>query len=113
LDDVCQTWHHGLVAKWRSEFNDDFRPHEVPYFQRYIERALDVACGTAVYCCPTSARGWLAREGAGESLSPNLFVQVHELDLPRRYKTIFVCGAFGPGPNGEGWKIINALWHLT
>jgi hypothetical protein len=33
-----QTWHYGLIAKWWSEFNDDSRPHEVPYFQRYIER---------------------------------------------------------------------------
>jgi len=23
-----------LVAKWWSEFNDDFRPHEIPYFQK-------------------------------------------------------------------------------
>ena len=33
-----QTWHYGLVAKWWSEFNDDFRPHEIPYFQKFIER---------------------------------------------------------------------------
>jgi hypothetical protein len=50
MDGAPQTWHYGLIAKWWSEFNDDFRPHELPYFQRYIERdgqpALDVACGT-------------------------------------------------------------------
>jgi hypothetical protein len=42
-----QTWHHGLVAKWRAEFNRD--GPEIPYFQRHVERgqpALDVACGT-------------------------------------------------------------------
>jgi hypothetical protein len=22
----------GLVASWWAEFNDDFRPHEIPYF---------------------------------------------------------------------------------
>jgi hypothetical protein len=27
-----QTWHHGLIAKWWSEFNDEFRLHEVPTF---------------------------------------------------------------------------------
>ena len=32
-----QTWHHGLVARWWAEFTDDFRPHEIPYFQRHIE----------------------------------------------------------------------------
>ncbi len=39
------------------------------------------------------------REKAGrEGLSPTLFVQpMHELDPPRKYKTIFVCGAFGIG----------------
>ena len=46
MHDAPHTWHYGLIAKWWSEFNDDFRPHEVPYFQRYIERngqpALDV-----------------------------------------------------------------------
>ncbi len=33
-----------------------------------------------------------------EGLSPSLYVQpMHELDLPRRYRTIYVCGAFGLG----------------
>jgi SAM-dependent methyltransferase len=44
-----QTWHHGLVAQWWSEFNDEFRSHELPYFQRFVEGgqpALDVGCGT-------------------------------------------------------------------
>ena len=41
-----ETWHYGLVAKWWSEFNDDFRPHEIPYFQAFIER--DVQSRTKV-----------------------------------------------------------------
>jgi SAM-dependent methyltransferase len=111
-----QTWHHGLVAAWWSEFNDDFRPHEVAYFRRYLEAggepALDVACGTGrlllpylrarldVDGCDVSAdmialcRAKAAREG----LAPTLFVQaMHELEPPRRYRTLFVCGAFGLG----------------
>jgi SAM-dependent methyltransferase len=33
-----------------------------------------------------------------EGLSPNLYVQpMQELDLPRQYETIYVCGAFGLG----------------
>ena len=47
MEGGAQTWHYGLIAKWWAEFNDDFRPHEIPYFQRFIERrgepALDVA----------------------------------------------------------------------
>jgi SAM-dependent methyltransferase len=111
-----QTWHYGLVARWWAEFNDDFRPHEIPYFQRHIERggqpALDVACGTGRLLVPYHRAGLdvdgcdvsadmiaLCREKAGrERLSPQLFVQsMHALKLPRRYRTIFVCGAFGLG----------------
>jgi SAM-dependent methyltransferase len=120
MRDAPQTWHYGLIAKWWSEFNDDFRPHEVSYFQRYIERdgqpALDVACGTGRLLLPYLRAGLdvdgcdvsadmveLCREKAArEGLSPNLFVQaMHELDPSRRYKTIFVCGAFGLGSTRE------------
>ena len=56
MPDAPRTWHYGLVARWWAEFNDGFRPHEVPYFQRYIERgggpALDVACGTGRLLLP-------------------------------------------------------------
>lgn len=115
-----QTWHYGLVAAYWAQFNDDFRPHEIPYFQRFIERdgepALDVACGTGRLLVPYLRAGFdvdgcdvsadmvaLCREKAeSEGLSPNLYVQpMHELDLPRRYRTIFVCGAFGLGSDRE------------
>lgn len=110
------TWHYGLVAKWWSEFNDDFRSHEIPYFQAFIEGdgqpALDVGCGTGRLLRPYLRAGLdvdgcdvspdmiaLCRKKAErEGLSPNLFVQpMHELDLPRSYATIYVCGAFGLG----------------
>jgi SAM-dependent methyltransferase len=114
-----QTWHHGLIAEWWAEFNDDFRAHEVPYFRGHVERgqpALDVACGTGrvllplvragldVDGCDVSAdmvaacRAKADREGA----APTLWVQpMHELDPPRRYRTIIVCGAFGLGSSRE------------
>ena len=111
-----QTWHHGLIATWWAEFNDTFRPHELPYFQRFVERdgqpALDVACGTGRLLIPYLRAGLdvdgcdvsadmiehCRTKAAGEGLSPALFVQaMHEVDPPRRYRTIFVCGAFGLG----------------
>jgi SAM-dependent methyltransferase len=116
MDDGPRTWHYGLVARWWSEFNDDFRAHELPYFRRHIERsgepALDVGCGTGRLLLPYIRAGLdvdgcdvspdmveLCREKAArEGLSPTLFVQaMHELDPPSRYRTIFVCGAFGLG----------------
>jgi SAM-dependent methyltransferase len=115
-----QTWHYGLIAQWWAEFNDDFRPHEIPYFQRFIESdgqpALDVACGTGRLLLPYLRAGLdvdgcdvsadmvsLCREKAErEGLSPTLWVQaMHELEPPRRYKTIYVCGAFGLGSDRE------------
>jgi SAM-dependent methyltransferase len=115
----AQTWHHGLVATWWAEFNDDFRPHEIPYFQRHVEEAepaLDVACGTGRVLIPCLRAGLdvdgcdvsadmierCGEKAAREGLTPTLFVQpMHELTPPRRYGTIFVCGAFGLGSTRE------------
>jgi SAM-dependent methyltransferase len=109
-----QTWHYGLVAKWWAEFNEGGR--EIDYFRRFIERdgqpALDVACGTGRLLLPYLHAGLdvdgcdvsedmvaLCRERAErEGLSPTLFVQpMHELDPPRSYRTIVVCGGFAVG----------------
>jgi SAM-dependent methyltransferase len=115
-----QTWHYGLIAQYWAQFNDDFRPHEIPYFKRFIEDdgqpALDVGCGTGRLLLPYLRAGLdvdgcdvsadmvgICRERAeAEGFSPSLFVQpMHELDLTRRYRTIFVCGAFGLGSTRE------------
>jgi SAM-dependent methyltransferase len=114
MDVAPQTWHHGIVAEWWSEFNVD--GPEIAYFQRFIEHdgqpALDVACGTGRLLLPYLRAGLdvdgcdvsadmiaLCREKAArEGLAPTLFVQpMHALDPPRRYRTIVVCGAFGLG----------------
>ena len=115
-----QTWHYGLIAEYWAEFNDDFRAFEIPYFQRYVERgggpALDVACGTGRVLIPLLRAGLdvdgcdvsedmvaRCREKAGrDGLSPTLWAEpMHELDPPRKYKTIYVCGAFGLGSTRE------------
>jgi SAM-dependent methyltransferase len=115
-DDTAQTWHYGLIAKWWAEFNTS--GPEIAYFQQFIEDdgqpALDAACGTGRLLVPYLQAG-LDVDGCDispdmlehcrvraerEGLSPNLYAQpLHELDLPRKYKTIVVCGGFGLGGN--------------
>ncbi len=109
------TWHHGLIARWWAEFNHG-EPDELAYYEaairRYGEPALDLGCGTGRILLPLVAAGldvdgvdvsadMIAHARTGAELadaSPGLFVQAgHELDLPRRYRTIYVCGVFGIG----------------
>ena len=115
MDESPQSWHYGIVAEWWAEFNDDFRPHEISYYRSFVEDgqpALDAGCGAGRLLIPFLRAGLdvdgcdvsadmvaVCREkAASEGLSPNLFVQpMHALDLPRTYRTIFVCGAFGLG----------------
>ena len=108
-----QTWHHGLVARWWSLFN--VSGPEIGYFRRFVEAgqpALDVACGSGRLLVPYLQAGLdvdgcdispdmitLCAEAAeAVGVSPNLYCQpMHELDLPRRYRTIYVCGGLGLG----------------
>jgi SAM-dependent methyltransferase len=112
-----QTWHYGVVARWWAEFNRT--GPEIDYFRRFVEEgepALDVACGTGRLLLPY-LRARLDVDGCDisadmlaqcralaerEALSPNLYAQaMHELDLPRRYRTVFVCGGFGLGSDRD------------
>ncbi len=109
-----QTWHYGLVARYWAEHNTD--GPEIAYFQRLIERygqpTLDAGCGTGRLQIPFLRAGLdvdgcdlspdmlsLCREKAERGgLRPRLYQQaLHELDLPRTYQTIIVCGALGLG----------------
>ena len=113
----ASTWHYGIVARWWAEFKDS--GPEINYFRKFVEAgqpALDVACGTGRLLLPYLRAGLdvdgcdvsedmlaLCREAAArEGLAPTLYRQpMHELDLPRRYQTIFVCGGLGLGSNRE------------
>jgi SAM-dependent methyltransferase len=111
------TWHYGLVARWWAEFNRD--GPEIDYYRRFVEErqpALDAGCGTGrlllswlrdgldVDGCDVSP-DMLAecrRLAAAEGLEPTLCAQaLHELDLPRRYRSIVACGVFGLGSTRE------------
>jgi len=109
-----RTWHHGLVARWWAEINEG--GDDVAYFRSCIERAgepvLDAGCGTGRILLPLlraavdidgsdvseDMLSWCEKSASEEALSVKLYRQaMHELDLPRRYRTIIVCGAFGVG----------------
>jgi SAM-dependent methyltransferase len=111
---AAQTWHYGLVSRWWAEFNID--GPEIEWFRPFVEAgqpALDAGCGTGRLLIPylhagldvdgsdisadmlERVRERCSREGLAE---PNLYAQaLHELDLPRRYRTIICCGGFGIG----------------
>lgn len=107
------TWHHGLIARWWSNFNLD--GPEIAFFGSYVasgQPALDVGCGSGRLLVPWVADGLdvdgvdasadmieacrVAARAAG--CEPMLYVQpTNQLDLARRYRTIISCGAFGLG----------------
>ena len=125
MTDQPQTWHYGLIARWWAEFNEP-GPHELDFYQGFVERdgqpALDLACGTGRLLLPMLETGldvdgcdispdMLARcrEGATRlGLTPRLYQQaMHELDLPRVYRTIYICDSFGLG--GQRAQDVEAL----
>lgn len=110
---TAPTWHHGVTARWWAEFSTS--GPEIEYFRRYVEPgqpALDLACGTGRLLLPYLRDGLdvdgcdvsadmiaLCREVAErERLATSLYTQPkHQLDIPRRYRTVFMCGALGVG----------------
>lgn len=115
MDEQPLTWHYGLMARWWAEFNVAL-PDELAYYRGAIERfgqpALDLGCGAGRLLVPLLAAGldvdgvdisadMLARAAelaAARGFTPALHAQaVHDLDVPRRYRTIFACGVIGIG----------------
>lgn len=114
-DQGPRTWHHGLVARWWAEFNRA-DPDELAYYvaavRRFGEPALDLACGTGRILVPLLEAGLdvdgvdvsadmlrhaaAAAQAAG--MRPTLLRQaLHELQPPRRYRTIIICDSWGIG----------------
>ena len=112
-----QSWHHGLVARWWAMFRTS--GPEVEFVRRFVEDgqpALDVACGNGRLLVPYVRDGLdvdgvdasqdmldaCAEAAAAVGASPGLFCQsLHELDLPRRYRTAYAIGALGLGSTRE------------
>jgi len=111
------TWHYGLIARWWAEVNTP-DPAELAYLRgavaRFGEPALDLGCGTGRLLVPLLADGLdvdgtdisadmvdLAGSAAARAAidtAGRLAVQAFdELDLPRRYGTIFSIGSFAIG----------------
>ena len=107
------TWHYGLIARWWANFNID--GPEIEFFRPYVaagQPALDVGCGNGRLLVPWIADG-LDVDGIDASADmiaacraaarvagrePALYVQAtHQLDVPRRYGAIIMCGALGLG----------------
>lgn len=114
----ARTWHHGLVARWWAEFNQGGADVELfcAAVKRHGEPVLDAGCGTGRLLLPFLRSGvdvdgadasadmleWCRRTAESEQLEVSLYCQaMHELALPRKYRTIVVCGAFGLGGTRE------------
>ena len=112
MTDEFLIWHYGLMAECWAEFSNDAR--EAPFFLQEIARAgqpvLDVSCGTGRVLLPllragididgvdisADMLGHCRRKAAAEGFSPNLYQQpMQAFDLPRKYRTIYICDLFG------------------
>lgn len=120
-----QIWHYGLVARHWSELETD-GGKEATYFKGLIEisgqPALDLGCGTGRLLLPYLQAGLdvdgcdyskdmleqCQAQASAQGFSPQLYAQaMHELDLPRRYRTILACGVVGLG--GERRQTMKAM----
>jgi SAM-dependent methyltransferase len=130
--DARSTWHYGLIARWWDEVNQG--GPEIAcvgrFIQTYGEPALDVGCGTGRVLLPLLRDGididgsdvsadMLAlcqARAQNDGLRPRLFRQsLSELELPRRYRSIYLCGVFGISESRkQDWEGLRRLHrHLA
>ena len=112
MNDEPVVWHYGLMAERWAEFIHDAR--EIPFFLKkiaqYGQPVLDAACGTGRVLLPLLRAGididgndiskdmlhYCQSKAAGEGLNLNLYnYSMHTFELPRKYKTIYICDSFG------------------
>lgn len=117
MTDAPQTWHYGLIARDWAEFSEP-DPDELSFYRTLIEQAgepaLDLGCGTGRLLLPLLRAGldvegcdispdmlaYCREHAAREGHTLRLYQQaMHELQLPRAYRTIFICDSFGIGGN--------------
>lgn len=118
MSDEPLVWHYGLMADRWAEFIHAAR--EVPFFLQEIARhgqpVLDVACGTGRVLLPLLRAGidvdgndisadmlhYCRSKAVSEDYKPNLYnYPMHALEIPRQYKTIYICDSFGLGGSQE------------
>lgn len=109
--DAYTTWHYGLLADWWANFNLD--APEVDLYRPHLrDPILDAGCGAGRLLAPLRELG---HDVDGCDASPDMFERcrrrtpdatlwvsrLHELEPPRRYATIIVCGVFGIATSRE------------
>jgi len=111
MTDEPVTWFHGLIAERTAEFCP--AATQVPFFRREIalfgQPALDMGCGVGRLLLPLLRAGLdvdgcdisadmlrhCREKATAQGLEPRLYQQpMHALDLPRKYRTIFICASF-------------------
>jgi SAM-dependent methyltransferase len=105
------TWHYGLLADWWANFNLD--APEVDLYRPYLrDPILDAGCGAGRLLAPLRELG---HDVDGCDASPDMIdrcrrrapdatlwvSRLHELETPRPYATIIVCGVFGIATSRE------------
>ena len=105
-------WHYGLMAERWGEFLTE--APELPFYQLEIERhgqpVLDLGCGAGRLLVPLLAAGvdidgcdisqdmldQCRMRAVAAGLEPTLSAQpMHAFQLPRKYRTIYICDSFG------------------
>ena len=107
-----EIWHYGLMAeRWAETIHE---APELPFLKTAIELSgepvLDVACGTGRLLLPLLQAGididgcdvsgdmlqHCRRKAREKGFCPQLVQQpMSAFEMPRRYKTIYMCGSFG------------------